>query len=96
MVNRSYGQSLIALLETAAVLFGLPGHILLIAHLVLLLLQEVDGLDARHQMEVDVVDCLACVLAVLQEDLVGDLVDLLQLAADFLGGHEEIDALYFC
>lgn len=40
-------------------------------------------------------DCLPRLLAVLHEDLVGRLVDLLQLASDFLGGHEEVDAFDF-
>ena len=44
-------------------------------------------------MQVQVVDRLACFLAVGAEDLVLQLVDLLQLAADLVRCHEQIDAL---
>lgn len=40
----------------------------------------------------DVIDGLACLLTVLQEDLVWYLVDLLQLATHFLRSHKEVDA----
>lgn len=44
----------------------------------------------------DVVDGLACFLAVLQEDLVGYFVDLLQFATDLLSSHKEVDAFDLC
>lgn len=41
----------------------------------------------------DVVDVLACLLAVLAVELVLDVVDLLQLATDLVRSHEEVDRL---
>ncbi len=43
-------------------------------------------------MQVDVADSLAGLLAILQEDLVGQFVDLLQFATYFLRRHKEVDA----
>jgi hypothetical protein len=87
--------SLIALLKTAAILLGLPRHVVLVSYLFLLLLQEFDGLNVRDEVQVHVVDGLPCLLPVLHEDLVGDFVDLLQFPAYFLRSHEEVDALNF-
>lgn len=41
----------------------------------------------------DMVDCLACIFAVLQEDFILSFVNMLEFLADLLSRHEQIDAL---